>query len=230
MKYITAPIVAVSILLIAVAVCHIDVSCVRGPYNRIQNEVGDSLEYEYCVDNYRADIRRLEQNRVECVSAIRKIEVEMRVADKKRCLADSRVAALKRCLLAVGTSDMDEFKRLKSAYDATTAQSSAYATAVSSMSNSLAKLRQSLDAINGNCASAKSKLMSLASKKEAADILKSVNDLVENVNFVGDAGVAKSVEVVDDRLLNESVRLESFGSERKDLTEAEAAEFLDSIR
>lgn len=230
MKYLIAPMLVVSALLICVVVCNVDVSCVRGPVNRIQNEVGDRLEYEYCVDNYRADIRRLEQNRAECVSAIRKIEVEMRVAERKRCLSDSRVAILKRNLLTVGTSDMDEFKRLKSAYDAATAQSTAYATAVSSMSNSLVRLQQSLDAINGNCASAKSKLASLSSKKEAADILKSVNDLVESVNFVGDIGVAKSVEVVDDRLLNESVRLESLSQGRKDLTEAEATQFLDSIR
>ena len=225
MKYI----IIGSIVVVAVAACCIP--ALKGPVNRIKNDVNDKLNAEFVVDNYKAEYVNLYDKRSVVTESIRKYNVEKKVAEKKIEKAKSELEVIKKTIKETGTSDMKKFQSIKNLYEVKLTEIDNYSKMIAVYDNALKKLDQTLSLIDTNMAKAKHNVEILQSKKTMVDTIRSVNESIENINGVGDTDLAVNVEKLDDDMLRESVKLEALESENKpvELDEASAKAWIDSL-
>lgn len=205
------------------------VPALKGPWNRAKTYINESLNDEFCVDNYKAMYNSLYDKKVECKKSIEKFNVEMRVLAKKELLAGIKAFNAKSALKAAGTSDMVKFAKAKEIYETFLVEQANYKKMSIAYSNAVAKLETSLKVIESSMVKAKANVSSLESKKECVTTLKSVNKIVEDLRGVGDTDLAVSLERLDDDELRESIKLEALSDKPVEMTEAEAKAYIESL-
>lgn len=207
---------------------------IKGPYNRLKNEVNEKLDAEYVVDNYKAEYVALHEKRAEVTKAISKFDVDRKVAEKK--LADARIKAetAKKVLKETGSVDLKAFSRAKDIYETLLVAVSNLEIEVKTYSQAVAKLDSSLALINANMAKAKLNVDTLSSKKALLDTIKTVNKSIENMNGIGDSTLAVNIEKLDDDMLRENIRLEALNTgnslKAEAVTQESAKAYLDALK
>ena len=218
--------IGAAIVAIVVAI----VPAIKGPYNRIRNEVNESLNQEFVVDNYKAEYIDLHSKKVAIVKNISKFNLETKVAEKKLAYALDKLNVAKDKLRKIGTADMTAFNRAKEQYEILSTEVNNYNTMIGVYSNALVKLEKSLAVVDSNMNKAKTNVATLESKKILVDSIKQVNKTVENLKGIGDSELGANVEKLDDDMLRESIKLEALHEDESPaMTKAEAEEFLKTL-
>lgn len=201
----------------------------RGPFNRAKNTVSTALDDEFCVDNYRAQFLELYNRKADILKARQNFAVRMRCAENKRRFSLKKAEAARERLVAVGTADLEKFSKARDFYEMTLAEAENYGKTIAVYSNALEKTEASLKVVEANIVSSKFRLANLESKRECVKALKSANEIVENLNGVGDIDLALSLERLDDAETEESVKLEALTAKDEPMTRDEAELYLKSI-
>lgn len=202
----------------------------KGPYNRIKNNVNEKLNDEYCVDNYKATYVNLHDKKVECEKSIAKFNIETKVLTKKIEYSRTKAENAKNLLKTVNPSDLDSFSRAKSTYETFLTEIKNYEIMLKAYSDSIAKLERTKKLIETNMIKAKANVSSLESKKECVDTLKSVNGIVEDLKGVGNVELSESIERLDDSMVRESIKCESLSDEDTDnSTEEDNKKYLEGL-
>lgn len=202
----------------------------KGPYNRIKNNVNERLNDEYCVDNYKATYVSLHDKRVECERSIAKFNIETKVITKKIEYSKTKADNAKCHLKTVDPSDLESFSRAKSTYETFLNEIKNYEIMLKAYEDSIAKLEKTKKLIEANMIKAKANVSSLESKKECVDTLKSVNGIVEDLKGVGNVELSESIERLDDNMVRESIKCEALSDDDSDCsTEEDNKKYLDSL-
>lgn len=211
------------------AICCIP--ALKGPVNRMKNDMNDKLNAEYVVDNYKAEYVNLYEKRAVVIESTRKYNVEKKVAEKKLERAKAEAEIAKKKVKEVGTADLKKFQAAKSLYEVKLTEIDNYTKMIEVYDNALKKLEQTLALVDTNMAKAKHNVEVLQSKKTMVDTIRAVNKSIENLNGVGDTDLAVNVEKLDDDMLRESVKLEALETTEKpvELDEAAAKAYIDSL-
>lgn len=205
---------------------------IKGPYNRLRNEVNEKLAAEYVVDNYKAEYVTLHEKRGKVIEVLNKFTIEKKVAEKKLDIAKDKIEVAKKTLKETGTTDLKTFARAKDAYEALIVETNNFEIIVKKYGQVITKLKSSLACIDSNMAKAKRNVDILSSKKVLVDTIKTVNKSIENINGIGDSVLAVNVEKLDDDMLRESIKLEALntGNSAEAVTQESAKAYLDALK
>lgn len=217
--------------IVAAVVAFCCIPALKGPVNRMKNEVNDKLNAEYVVDNYKAEYVNLYEKRAVVIESARKYNVEKKVAEKKLERAKAEAEVAKKKVKEVGTADLKKFQAAKNLYEVKLTEIDNYTKMIEVYDIALKKLEQTLALVDTNMAKAKHNVEVLQSKKTMVDTICAVNKSIENLNGVGDTDLAVNVEKLDDDMLRESVKLEALETAEKpvELDEAAAKAYIDSL-
>lgn len=207
---------------------------IKGPYNRLKNEVNEKLDAEYVVDNYKAEYVALHDKRGKVIESLNKFTIEKKVAEKKLDNVRDKIELAKKTLKDIGTSDLKAFTRAKDVYETLLVETSNFEAMIKTYDQAIAKLNSSLALIESNMAKAKLNVDTLSSKKVLVDTIKTVNKSIENINGIGDSALAVNVEKLDDDMLRESIKLEALNTgnspKAEAVTQESAKAYLDALK
>lgn len=193
------------IILVASVIC----PALKGPYNRLMNNVNEQLNDEYVVDNYKVEYISLDKKLKTIVEKLSDFTVKQKIAEKKLALANRELAAVKDQIKLVGTSDMGKFAVCKAVYDTAKTNVDNLKVMVSTYSNAVVKLERSKGLLDVTMTKTKHNIATLESKKMLVGTIKEVNTTIENLNGMGeDLGMARSIEKLDESEIRESIKLE----------------------
>lgn len=209
---------------VAIAVIACVIPAVKGPYNRIKNNLNEQLDNEFVVDNYKAQYIDLHAKREDVVKNLQHFVVEQKIAEKKLVYATEKKLAVKNALISAGTSDMRKFNQLKDQYEILDTEVKNIMTMMNTYSNAIVKLETTLGVIETNMSKAKTNVATLESKKMLVDSISAVNKTVENLNSTGDSELAINVEKLDDKAIRESIKLEALNDTQTTTLDKQSAE------
>ena len=209
----------------------IAVPSLKGPINRVKNQMSEKLDAEFVVDNYKTEYISMYEKKQKATESLCKLKTEFAVSQKKLAYVNNKKNAAKRMLLEVGTNDLKKFNKFKSVYEAANAEVSNCEMTCEAYSNAIAKLEKSIELLNNNMSKVKANVATLESKKIMFDSLKEVNHVIEEVNCINGGTLALNVEKLDDSILRESIKLEVLADNNDPViaTEVEAKTYIDSL-
>lgn len=209
------------------------VPALKGPWNWAKTELSDKLNDKFVVENYKVEYVKLYDKKNEVKKNLDKFIVERKVNAKKFDNAYAKVNCIKGKLIESNASNLAEFNRMKNEYETCKAKLENLQKLDVVYSNAIAKLETSYALIESNMQKAKMNVDILSSKKTLVDSVRSVNNVIENINGIGDENLSISVEKLDDDALRESIKLEVFADTampKSTMTEAEAKAYIDSLK
>lgn len=220
--------IGIGIGVAAIAVCVFP--CLKGPYNRVKNNINEKVDSEFVVDNYKAEYVNLYDKKAEVEANLRKLNIESKVTQKKLEYARTKCDTAKSTLIATGSNDLKAFSRAKDVFESAKTEVSNLEMMLGTYSNAVKKLEDAITLIDVNMSKAKTNVAILESKKTLFDNLKNVNETVESINGLGSGTLAFNVEKLNDDTLRESIKLEALKSDSEQIYDKAAADaYLNSL-